>query len=287
MTLIEICISSACLALLMGLLVPAVFRVRLSADYARSRGNIGQILIATNSLASEQGGCLRKENDNRSLFSLLLKHIDSGAIQYKTETSKSGTTYRSITGVGLYLCPGDSSLFYPFGDSSDLGNCSYAYNSHVLPDRTSVTGTNSSSVTIRVEGRAANLTSMIPDGLSNTILIGQHYARCRSSTPKRGDFTDFDFSLAGSSGGGKRRASLGDIHYGDFAATFSGIENAGKAFQITPQVLDCDHRQLQATFPSGLLVGMADGSVRALSGNIPPRTIWALLTPAGGETIGE
>ncbi len=36
-----------------------------------------------------------------------------------------------------------------------------------------------------------------------------------------------------------------------------------------------------------LLVGMADGSVRAVSGSVSPITWWAAFTPAGGEILGN
>jgi hypothetical protein len=80
---------------------------------------------------------------------------------------------------------------------------------------------------------------------------------------------------------------LSDEYYGDFAASLQGIRNATKPFQLTPRLLECDHRHMQATFSGGLLVGMADGAVGQLSPHIPVSTLWALVTPAGGESLTD
>jgi len=57
-------------------------------------------------------------------------------------------------------------------------------------------------------------------------------------------------------------------------------------FQLRPKNEDVDIRIPQSPYTHGLLVGIADGSVRMLHPNISPRTFWAAITPNGGEILG-
>jgi hypothetical protein len=36
-----------------------------------------------------------------------------------------------------------------------------------------------------------------------------------------------------------------------------------------------------------MLVGLGDGSVRTVSPGIAPHVFWSLVTPAGGEVVGD
>ena len=46
-------------------------------------------------------------------------------------------------------------------------------------------------------------------------------------------------------------------------------------------------RQLLSAHPQGMVVCMADGSCRTLSGSMSGQTWWAACTPAGGEQLGS
>ncbi len=75
---------------------------------------------------------------------------------------------------------------------------------------------------------------------------------------------------------------------------------AGATFQVQPLVWKqqytntptpippngCDPALPQTPHRAGMCVGMADGSVRTISGSISPATFWAMVTPAGGEVLG-
>jgi hypothetical protein len=49
----------------------------------------------------------------------------------------------------------------------------------------------------------------------------------------------------------------------------------------------CQYWLPQTASASGILVGMADGSVRNVGPGIRPATWWAACTPAGGEPMGD
>jgi Protein of unknown function (DUF1559) len=57
--------------------------------------------------------------------------------------------------------------------------------------------------------------------------------------------------------------------------------------QPTPFLGNCDPTRASTAHPGGILVGMADGSVRTLTPNMSGHTWWALVTPRGCEVVGS
>ena len=71
-----------------------------------------------------------------------------------------------------------------------------------------------------------------------------------------------------------------------------GAPNAigpGSKFQVrpTPFLGQCDPTRASTAHPGGILVGLADGSVRTLSPGMSGAAWWAGLTPSGGEVPGS
>jgi hypothetical protein len=63
-------------------------------------------------------------------------------------------------------------------------------------------------------------------------------------------------------------------------------------FQIAPRFglhldSECNPRVAQTPHKSGMMVCLGDGSARALRPGLTPAVYWAMVTPAGGEVIGE
>jgi prepilin-type processing-associated H-X9-DG protein len=56
--------------------------------------------------------------------------------------------------------------------------------------------------------------------------------------------------------------------------------------QPTPYLGNCDPTRAATAHPGGMVVGMADGSVRTLSPNVSGTTWWSALTPSSGEVLG-
>jgi hypothetical protein len=57
--------------------------------------------------------------------------------------------------------------------------------------------------------------------------------------------------------------------------------------QPNPWQTACDPKLAQTPHPGGMLVGLGDGSVRAVAPTVSGTTWWAACTPAGGETLGN
>jgi hypothetical protein len=57
--------------------------------------------------------------------------------------------------------------------------------------------------------------------------------------------------------------------------------------QPTPFKGNCDPTRASTAHTGGILVGLADGSVRTLARSMSGATWWAAVTPAGGEVLGS
>jgi type II secretory pathway pseudopilin PulG len=101
----------------------------------------------------------------------------------------------------------------------------------------------------------------ILDGTSNTVMLTERYQMCHD-TPCAWGYP-------------------GVYYWAPMYAHYS----QGR-FQTTPSQKDCDPALPQTPHPSGISVGIADGSVRTVAPTVSPQTWWAATTPDGGEVLG-
>ena len=129
---------------------------------------------------------------------------------------------------------------------------------------------------------------MMTDGASQTIWVTEHYGwNCNG--------TSFLYTVSASSKWKPIQPPtfaqvLARPAPGDYYPITKGLPPVSTAignvtFQVAPSVTSCDPRLPNATSPSGLQIGLADGSVRVLSGSVSPGVFWGMVTPAGGEII--
>jgi hypothetical protein len=113
----------------------------------------------------------------------------------------------------------------------------------------------------------AVLPKSIPDGMSNTILFAERYHGC------------------GESGGSYWAA--GNYNAPTMAMFAQAATGPESLFQTTPNPWQtaCDPALAQTPHVGGMLVALADGSVRSLSSSMSGATWWAACTPDGGELL--
>ena len=267
-TLLEILVVIAILAVLIGLLLPAVQKVRETAVRMKSANKLRQIVLATHNYAST--------NDRLPAFgSPISPDILAGGTLYSVLPFIEGDNH-PVDGHGAvpaYQSPGDLSLLRT---DTFFGHTSYAANYQVF--------------------RALPRLNDCLDGTSNTIAFGERYARCGIG------FVWNTFQAQCSDGNGQtipctwppqpeRRATFADPVFDDVLPVTSGAVTrpsvAGMTFQLRPKIDECNYRVLQTPFSAGLPVALLDGSVRTVSPSVAPAVFWGAVTPAGGEVLGD
>lgn len=292
-TLIEVLIVIGILALLVGLLLVAVHRVRESAALTQNKNNLRQIILATHQLAGENEGKIENlmrssmkgvtaAPGDSSLFSRLVPSVHGQRVQPTGLSTEAWLDFYSPN-VKLYRNPMDPSWDYVPAQTDVRGKCSYALNMFAMDGY-------------------MNFSASLPDGSSQTIAFVDKYAVKGSADPNSTQMWSvnqytmlFDPHVGEDNGErevyGRRRATFADRGWEDVlpvtdpATATTRPSVPGKTFQVRPRPEDVDPSIPQTPHRAGLTVAMFDGSVRTISPSVSQPVFWALVTPGGGESV--
>ena len=315
-TLIELLVVIAIIAVLIGLLLPAVQKVREAAGRIKCANNLKQLGLASHNYHDSNGhfppgiGYYPPAGGafGTYLFHLLpyleqdpLYRSALGVVALPPPDGPTVLHYPGINNVysrrvAVLLCPSDPSVGSDgvvTVDGVSFGASCYGPNSLVsgLNNFT----TNPPIFTPQGKTRLADIT----DGLSNTTLHAEKYARCSNTfmAPAYQDGgTAWAYCTAPAFPWLPPPMTLPNKAFQPGFALFAfaarGAPNAigpGSKFQLqpTPFVGNCDPTRTATAHPGGMVVGLADGSTRALSPGLSGDTWWAAVTPSGGEVLGS
>jgi prepilin-type N-terminal cleavage/methylation domain-containing protein len=291
-TLIELLVVIAIIAILIGLLLPAVQKVRESASRAKCSNNLKQLGTAVHNYASTNadklppqlaqytnGGVYPSYQYGGFWHFSLLPYLEQNAIyqagvSYCVANGNSSSQNAALTSGTLqsvnvpgFQCPSDST----YSGSGPVTNPGWAGTSY---------GSNA-SLFGSVNNQAGSYYSQylignIPDGTSNTIFAAEVIAGCQEA--------------------GNANARLWTVPWwsqqwnpeiGFSAQGGDGTWNQPPQSGVTVALQNCDRARAQALHVGVCNTLVGDGSVRGINTSITAATWANALMPADGNVLGS
>jgi prepilin-type N-terminal cleavage/methylation domain-containing protein/prepilin-type processing-associated H-X9-DG protein len=282
-TLIELLVVIAIIAVLIGLLLPAVQKVREAAARLSCTNNLKQISLATINAADTNAGYLppsiglypgngspAPQNSNGGLFLHILPYVEQNNLFKASLTNPdpdgrngNNPTYTQwsnpiqTSNVKTYRCPSD------YTQNTDGGTGSYGVNGQIFRHNYQWGGVG-----------LARYPASIPDGTSQTIFFTEKLQRTFNCT---GCCNNYDNNYW--------------PDWGPIISSSDCSEPTGPAaiFQnnCKGNPSSCDGNRGSSVHTGGINTAMGDGSVRFVSASVSPTTWWAAMTPSSGDILGS
>ncbi len=285
-TLIELLVVIAIIAVLIGLLLPAVQKVRDAAARAQSMNNLKQMGLAIHQYHDvnqylppafvdwDSGNNAAWYDRAGSTHYFILPYIEQNALAqigpdyyfWQVYTNHAIKTYLNpcdITTPGGGLENDYGALYGVTGYAANFQSLGWYFN----------TGNNHIMKLVAVT-----------DGLSNTIFLSEKMTVCKNAnyadTAIQGDPNYYNIW------------AYGRTAWKEWNPVFAyQVTGTASIFQVMPisggASATCDPRYATAPRAGGILVCLGDGSARMVNAGVSPTTWWAACTPQSGDLLGN